>query len=301
MFYKSDWAIFELLLGIKQGLERNYDFVLVVSGDTGTGKSVFVMHLVEAWLKLNGKSVTKDDIRLINVDKLKWLNQFKELEHFDINVFDEGAAGLGSKQYMETFSKTLEMLFQVIRYKRFFTIIIVPNFFRLNKFFREDRLRGMFYINKRGEYKYYSRDRVQHLCEKNSRYYVKKMDFVQPLFRGKFPDYDGVLLNAYDNMKEEGVNNILDEVIELNTEKKKGKNQSFEIPLTPTLKQARWDVLKTYKKKTTTRKDIAKLAEERHVVPIGDYLVKKWLTFAKKEDYEEAMKKGSALKKVNKS
>jgi len=143
MFYPSDWAMWQTLLSIKKGLEDNFDYVLIITGDTGTGKSNYNLHLVESWQKLIGKEVNEDLIKQINVDKLKWLKEFKEMEPLDINAFDEGAAGLGSKQFMETFSKSLEMLFQVVRYKRFFTVIIVPNFFRLNKFFREDRLRGL--------------------------------------------------------------------------------------------------------------------------------------------------------------
>ena len=136
MFYKSDSEIVKIMLDIKEGLDNNFDYVLVIVGDTGVGKSMFLLHFVEAWQRIIGKKVDDKLIGQVNVDKMKWLEKFKELEAFDINAFDEGAYGLSSKQYSETFSKTLEMMFQVIRYKRFLSVIVIPNFFRLNKFFR---------------------------------------------------------------------------------------------------------------------------------------------------------------------
>ena len=218
MFYKSDWAMWQLLLSIKKGLDDDFDYLLVVVGDTGVGKSNFGLHLVETWQKVIGKEVNGNLIEQVNVDKLKWLKKFKDLDALDINLFDEGAAGLGSKQYMERFSRTLEMLFQVVRYKRFFTVIIVPNFFRLNKFFREDRLRGLVHVNKRGEYKFYTRERILKLCQINERKVIKNMKCVHPAFKGRFPKYEGNLLNAYDTMKDEGVERILNDVIKINEE-----------------------------------------------------------------------------------
>jgi len=227
MFYKHDIGIMRILLSIKRGLEKNFDYVLVVTGDTGTGKSMWILHLIEAWTKLNGGEVNKKTatelINHVNVEKVKWLNQFKVMKKYEINTFDEGAAGLGSKQYMETFSKTLEMLFQVVRHKMFFTVIVVPNFFRLTKFFREDRLRGLVYINKRGKYRYYTRKQVIELCLKNERRIIKSMDIVPPLHCNSFPDYDGVLKKLYEELKTVGVDNILDEVIEMNRPKPKMK------------------------------------------------------------------------------
>jgi len=251
MFYPSDWAMWQTLISIKKGLENNYDMVLLVAGDTGTGKSNLNLHLVESWQKLIGKPIDDDLILQINVDKIKWLNEFKKIHGLDINTFDEGAAGLGSKQSMETFSKSLEMLFQVVRYKRFFTVIIVPNFFRLNKFFREDRIRGLIYINKRGEYAYHTRERIIKLCFLNSRLLIKNMNLVTPAFRGRFPEYKGILSKAYDDMKEEGVNKILDEVIYINTDKNEEKNKNIRKKE----EKIEWWIRKMYSTGTITGRD----------------------------------------------
>ena len=282
MFYTSDVPIWTLLFNIKKGIEKMFDMVMVIAGDTGTGKSHFGMQLMESWQKVIGKDFDPKLIECINVDKEKWLKQFKQLGRLDGNLFDEGAAGLGSKQTLEKFGKTLEMLFQVIRYKGYFTIIIVPNFFRLNKFFREDRLRGMFYIHKRGHYKYYSRTRVVTLCQKNSRLYVKNMGLVPPLFTGKFPEYKGPLLKAYEDMKDEGVNKILDEVIAMNSEKEDKKFERIKLD------DKRDNLIKQIwnENKDWNNKKIGLAAQKKMGIPVSTNMVMRVLKTTTPEDFK---------------
>lgn len=250
MLYKHDTGIVKILKGIKRGLDENFDCVMVIVGDTGTGKSMFGLHLIEAWLKLNGKEVTKKDINCVHVEKMKWLETYRNLGRHDINVFDEGAAGLGAKQYQETFSKTLEMLFQVVRQRGIFTIVIAPNFFRLSKYFREDRLRVLVDVNKRGHYKVYTRRQIIKICQLNERKILKNMNVVQPLHNKNFPDYDGILKEPYNKMKDVGVSEILEEVIEMNKPKEKKVSM---------IDAKRDSVLKLYSKGKTQREIAKKL------------------------------------------
>jgi len=216
MFYKTDTNMINYLLCMKEGISAKFDYVLCISGDTGTGKSTLGLHIAEVWQKVINKDVDEGLIKQIHVVKIDWLKKFRNLEEFDISIFDEGATGLSSKSHMEKFSKSLEILFQVIRKKGFFTVLIIPNFFRLNKFFREDRLRGLFYVDKRGHYKYFTRERVVKLCAENENKTVKSLELVEPAFEGNYPDYDGVLKELYEKMKETGVDEVLDEVIYMN-------------------------------------------------------------------------------------
>lgn len=216
MFYKSDTNMINFLFCMKEGIKQNFDYVLCIAGSTGSGKSTMGLHLAEVWQKIICKDVDKDLINQIHVVRMDWLKCYRKLEMFDSNIFDEGATGLSSKSHMEKFSKTLEILFQVIRKKGFFTVIIVPNFFRLSKYFREDRLRGLFYIDKRGHYKYFTRDRIVRLCAENESKTVKSLKLVEPSFEGGYPDYEGILKEPYEKMKDKGVDEVLDEVIYIN-------------------------------------------------------------------------------------
>tara|TARA_R100000501_G_C2580537_1_gene83979 strand:- start:297 stop:815 length:519 start_codon:yes stop_codon:yes gene_type:complete len=161
------------------------------------------------------------------------------------------------------------MLFQVIRYKKLFTVIIVPNFFRLNKFFREDRLRGLVWITKRGSYKWVTRENVVKLCNLNERRFIKRMDLVVPYHRGTFPEYKGCLLDEYNKQKEEGVNKILDEVININVNKQEeGAKTKKEIIAY---------AVKRYREEAKTLKEISQEIKEKYGITTHYATVSRWI------------------------
>jgi len=213
MLNKSDPFI-AILWNIHAHLKADYDYPLVIVGDTGTGKSMLALQIFETWYRcILKKPVTKDMISQINTDKQKWARKFKDLDPFDINIFDEGATGFESRQHMEKFTKSLTKLYNVFRAKRIFSIIILPSFFYLNKYFREQRLRGLIYVNRRGSYLYFSKTGIKYLNGYNAKRRVKSMYVAYPFNRTTFPDYKGVLRAEYDKMKFAGVEKIIDEVI----------------------------------------------------------------------------------------
>lgn len=193
----------------------NYDYPLIIVGDTGNGKSMLALHLYELWNKvILNKEVTEENIKDISIDRHEWLKNFKTLEACDCNVFDEGITGLYSKEAMNSFARSLEKLYQVFRKKRYFTIILIPDFFMLTKFFRDHRARGLIHVNKRGEYKFYTKDRIRWINAYNENKVHKKLDCTKPFFESGFPDYKGVLRKPYDKKSMEGVDGILDEIIQ---------------------------------------------------------------------------------------
>ena len=220
MVYKTDGFLTIILLNIYEHLKKNYDYTLIVVGDTGTGKSMFCLHLLETWYKIVLKEeFNKGHIKNINTDYLKWIRRFKQLKAYDMNIFDEGATSLDSKQHMEKVSKDITKLFNVFRCKRFLSVIVLPSFFYLNKYFRENRLRGLVWINERGNYRWYTKQGIKWLNANNERRTLKSMGLAYPIHENKFPDYQGVLKQSYEVMKNEGVDKILDEVLGDNKKK----------------------------------------------------------------------------------
>jgi len=153
MFYKDDRKIISMLLNVHEHLKREWDYLLVIVGDTGTGKSKFALQLLETWYQVILKREVKPEMsKQVASDYSVWLDNFSRLKEYDINIYDEGATTLESRQHMTELSKDLTKLFNVFRSKKYFTVIILPSFFYLNKYFRENRLRGLIWINKRGQY-----------------------------------------------------------------------------------------------------------------------------------------------------
>lgn len=190
----------------------DYDYPLIIVGDTGNGKSMLALHIYELYMKTLQKKPL--NIRDISVDRFLWVQNFQNLSRADCNIFDEGATGLYSKDSMNKFAKTLEKLYQVFRKKNFFSIILIPDFFMITKFFRDHRARGLIWVNKRGEFKFYSKRSIKYINAFNENKVHKRLNCVRATFTGSFPDYRGVLREPYDSMAQASVTKILNEVVD---------------------------------------------------------------------------------------
>jgi len=215
MLYKNDVVMTTILYNIHAHLVDDFDYLLVVVGDTGTGKSMFVLNLLETWYRaILKKPITLDMVDQVNTSYTGWVKKFQELEAYDMNIYDEGATGLDSKQSMSKLSKDLSKLFNVFRCKKFLSVIVLPKFFRLDKYFREDRVRGLVYVDKRGRYKFYTKKGLQYLNAYNEKRTFKSMGVARAIHSNTFPDYKGILLEKYLENKEKGVNAVLQGVID---------------------------------------------------------------------------------------
>lgn len=226
----NDKFLITLLQNVYEHLKLSYDFVLIITGDTGTGKSMLSLHIIELWYRvILGKEITPEHIKQINTDYKKWVVNFRDLEPYDINIYDEGATALDSKDAMNRLSKDLSKLFNVFRSKRFFTVIVLPSYFNLNKYFRENRLRSLMWVDKRGHYRFISKVGVKYLNAYNERTPFKNMNRGRPFFTGNFKDYNGILREPYEAMKDSGVDEILAQVIESTNNNMNVEKTLFEL------------------------------------------------------------------------
>tara|TARA_R100001530_G_scaffold136291_2_gene116252 strand:- start:2182 stop:3018 length:837 start_codon:yes stop_codon:yes gene_type:complete len=214
MIYQSDSTLGTFLLDVYDHLKADYDMCLIISGDTGSGKSMLALNILETWYKvILKKDFTPEMIDHVHTDFNSFVKKFKEMKEYDLSIMDEGSVQLDSKAHMEKMSRQITKLYNVFRCKKFFTIIILPSYFNLNKYFREHRLRGAIWVNKRGKYKLYTKKGVNWLNALNERRSLKNMNLAYPIHYSTFPDYKGILREPYERAKMEGVDKILDEVI----------------------------------------------------------------------------------------
>lgn len=224
MLYKCDTKIVTILQNIYAHMKDDYDYFLIISGDTGTGKSRFALDLLETWYRVILKQpVTEDMISHISQDYKKWLQKFGKMQPYDMNIYDEGSRDLNSLNFMTRISKDINKLFDTFRSKRFFSVVILPNYFRLNKSLREDRLRGLVWIPKRKVYRFYTKNRIKYLNGYNEKRRIKSMWLARPFHQYTFPDYKGILLKPYLEQKNSGVDEVLKEILgNLELDDKKG-------------------------------------------------------------------------------
>lgn len=217
--------------------QKNFDYPFVITGDPGLGKSMFSLHFYELWYRvILMREIDNKDMKNINSERILWLRNFKTLSAYEINLNDEGADGLSSDEAMTRFGRDIKKLYKINRKKKFLTPIIVLDYFELPPFFRK-RVRGCFWINKQGEYKYYSREGLRYLGLKNQiGNPIKSMQLAYPFITGNYPDYFGILREDYDEKSQYSADRILDEMINQNETETKINSKNLVNVATPRVK-----------------------------------------------------------------
>ena len=203
-----------VLNNIYDGMKNDsYDCPFIISGNTGNGKSMLLLHIIELWYKVILKQkLSVTHIKHVQNTREGWIKNFKEIEAFDIGANDEGTNALMSKETMQRFNVMLNKLYNVFRKKLFFTIILIPDYFELPLWFRK-RVRGCIEVDKRGQFRYYTQTDLYYVNSLNENKLLKTMRRAKPHFSGIFPDYTGILRDPYDNMASISSDTIIDELI----------------------------------------------------------------------------------------
>lgn len=223
-FFRRYPDLLTFFLNAYHGLRvLKYDFPFVICGDVGNGKSMLLLHIIELWYRVVLKQrFTPQHIRHVQKTRGDWIQNFKELEPFDINANDEGTNSLMSKESMQKFNITLNKLYNVIRKKFLVTPILIPDFFELPSWFRK-RVRCVIEVEKRGIWKLYDKESIKFANAYNMNKPIKTLRRVRPHLSGAFPDYLGVLRDPYDADVSRSVDEILNDLVMEN------KMDSFKV------------------------------------------------------------------------
>ena len=191
--------------------KENFDSVFIICGKERVGKSTLMLHLLD---------YVGGDISCIGLDRVEFVNALVQSKKSGVVCFDEAGDGLLSRDAMSTFNKDLVKAFMVIGGRRLITFFVLPSFFMLDKYFREYRVRGLFFVYRRGKFNYFSPNGISKIINKGDKYipvYIKDSD--------SFPDYKGKLLEPYLELKEKKIHSTIEEL------QKKYKN-SVDVKLT---------------------------------------------------------------------
>jgi hypothetical protein len=209
----------------KQLLDRSYHFLkdedwdnfTVTDGDVGKGKSNLWLHGLEYWQTLINGECKEEDIKHISLDKNEFVNDLRELKRYGMTVYDE-AGDLSNLRTMNNFNYTVSLTYTVVRGLNLFSNLNLPNIFRLNSYFVRDRARFYIRVYERGKIAVWDRPRIKKIIDLNQNRILKSPWVVKPLFFDTFPKYTGVLLSAYKEKKENRLNSIREELLNLTVE-----------------------------------------------------------------------------------
>ena len=229
----------------KNNTKRDEDYVVLIDGYEGTGKSTLAQHIgryLDNSLNLTKVCMTADDFK----------HQIINAKRFDCIIYDEAVMGLSSSDSITRIGRLLKSMMMQMRQKNLYVIIIIPTFFELNKYAVLSRAKGLFrtYKNKgrKGFFVAYNQEDMKKRYLKGKRTHTY---CIRSYFTGRFVGKYVVDDALYRKKKEDALFAVDDE----------GKEK--EGRLEAKYKKYFLDLVKVMKKKGVTQVEISKeLGEE---------------------------------------
>jgi len=135
-------------------LKKDRDFILVVDGEEGEGKTTLAY------------SCCKYVDPTFNAERIAYdQNQFKQLvQKSSIGqaiLIDEGGWMLFSREAMTRMNKEIVKILMAIRMKNLFVVICIPSFWKIDEYIRNHRARALFRVPCRGRVMIYGRRKLR--------------------------------------------------------------------------------------------------------------------------------------------
>jgi len=234
----------KLLTWIHNKMTFNYDFFIVITGDEGVGKSRgMFLNIMDYWYKVLLKKPVPSNC--FGVDVGDFIKSLNEGEPMDFRGLDEAGDVLDSQEFSNKFNKMLYQAYTVIREKKYFTVIVLPNYFELNPRFRKRRVRLLINIKKRYDntckkcktkfvggvcpkcgsesfrkgyivWEAFNRWGIRQILNRNENRGLKSLKVgVKPIASGIVQgEYSGELSDVYSKMKTDKMNTLLKQLHE---------------------------------------------------------------------------------------
>lgn len=189
----------------KNNEKRDEDYVVLIDGYEGTGKSTLAQQIgryLDNSLNLDKVCMTADEFkqRIINAKR------------FDCIIYDEAVMGLSSSDSITRIGRLLKSMMMQMRQKNLYVIIIIPTFFELNKYAVLSRAKGLFrtYKNKgrKGFFVAYNQEDMKKMYLKGKRTHTY---CIRSYFTGRFVGKYVVDDALYRKKKEDALFAVDDE------------------------------------------------------------------------------------------
>jgi len=192
------------LLKIKKGVNtKDRDWVLIVDGSEGSGKSVLAMQI---------GAVLDDNFCLSKITFTA--SQFRKAvvgaKKGECIIFDEAFRGLSSRSSLSEVNRMMVTLMMEMRQKNLFVIIVMPTFFMLDKYAALFRAKGLFHVytnkGKRGFWTFFNKSKKKVLYILGKKLY----NYSNPksTFKGRFLEKYTVNEELYRKAKKDSLGKL---------------------------------------------------------------------------------------------
>lgn len=193
-------------------IKRDQQNVIVVEGDTGSGKSAFALNLCVALAKKLGKPFDLSQDYIYSSADL-W-NKLADPDAGPISLMDEGSVTIASMNATRKDDKDIQTLFNTMRSRGWTTIICNPSIMRINQAVRMDHVDYKIRCNspEKPLIRGYGRGFFQ--CRVANRHEFKKGDpFWELIYTGVFGDYPACIRDEYLAIKNSHQDVMLEKIV----------------------------------------------------------------------------------------
>lgn len=193
-------------------IRRDQQNVVVVEGDTGSGKSAFALNLCVALSRKLGKSfdLSKD---YIYASSDLWA-KLADPDAGPISLLDEGSVTIASMNATRKDDKDIMTLFNTMRSRGWTTIICNPSIMRINQAVRMDHVDYKIRCNSPEKPLIRGFGRGFFQCRKANRHEFKKGDpFWELIYTGVFGDYPPSLKEEYLAIKNSHQDELMERMV----------------------------------------------------------------------------------------
>tara|TARA_Y100000310_G_scaffold315737_1_gene366616 strand:+ start:4023 stop:4838 length:816 start_codon:yes stop_codon:yes gene_type:complete len=198
--YRMDGYLKSDLDHMKQQIKDDWDFVIIVDGLEGAGKSVFAQQI--AYYLHEAKE--EFSVKNICFSGEEFRKRCQEVPQYSAVIFDESFRGLSSRGTMSKQNKNLVRMLNEVRQRNLYIILVIPSFFELDRYPAIHRSQALYHVkvdknSKRGFFLAYGVDRKKTLYlfgKKGYNYYAAKQNYY-----GNYPKHYCVNENEYKKRK----------------------------------------------------------------------------------------------------
>ena len=199
-FY-MDGYLQNMLDVMKKKIKEDFDFVIVVDGFEGSGKSVLAQQ-IGYYLD---HTLTLDKV-VFRADPFK--KAVLKAERYKVVIFDEAFGGLSSRQFFSQTNKALNDMLSEIRQKNLFIIIVLPTIFDLDRYVSLWRSVCLVHVYltdnlERGRFLFFNQSRKKTLLVEGKKGY--NYSVVKSNFHGRFTNHYVVNEASYRKKKLEAL------------------------------------------------------------------------------------------------
>ena len=167
--YMDDGLYHQLENSVKPSVQKeDFDFVLVIEGEEGSGKSVLAQQVA----KVLDPKFSMAQICFTADEFIKTVTNAKKNQCI---VFDEAFTGLSSRASLSEVNNLVISLMMEMRQKNLFIIIVMPSLFMLDKYVVLHRAKGVFHVymhgNRRGFWRFFNKRAMKYLYFTGKKFY----------------------------------------------------------------------------------------------------------------------------------